>query len=314
MAGLKHWVTYPLISHPYDPAFVTKDALARFARAAEAAGFDGIGFTDHPAPSDRWLRSGGHDALDPFAALAFVAAITDRMLLIPNILVLAYRNPFLVAKAAATIDALSDGRFVLSTAVGYQRGEYNALGVDFDERNALFDEALAVVQGIWTTDQFAHEGLHFRASGQTVNPKPSRIPIWIGGNSKLSRQRVADHGDAWNPFPAPAPLSAVTKTPKLDSMEDLALMLDDLWRRVDEAGRDRADMDIGFVNLLGPAPGTDGFNIDQHLTGLDQMTSLGVTWNSVGVPGDSIDHAIDTLGHYGAEIIEPTRATGRPRR
>ncbi len=50
---MKHWVTYPLISHPYDPAFVSKDALVRFARAAEAAGFAGIGFTDHPAPSHR---------------------------------------------------------------------------------------------------------------------------------------------------------------------------------------------------------------------------------------------------------------------
>ena len=129
---MKHWITYPLIRHPYDPAFVTKDAVVRFARTAEAAGFDGIGFTDHPAPSHRWLQAGGHDALDPFAALAFIAAVTDRLLLIPNIVVLPYRNPFIVAKAIATIDALSGGRFVLATATGYQRGEYRALGVDFE--------------------------------------------------------------------------------------------------------------------------------------------------------------------------------------
>ena len=89
-----------------------------FARAAEEAGFDGIGFTDHPAPTHRWLAAGGHDALDPFAALAFAAAVTERLLLIPNVVVLPYRNPFLVAKSAATIDALSGGRFVL--AVGYR--------------------------------------------------------------------------------------------------------------------------------------------------------------------------------------------------
>src|ERR1700722_8177177 len=98
------WVTYPLVSHPYNPEFLTKSGLTRFSMAAEEAGFSGIGFTDHPAPSDRWLQAGGHDALDPFTALAFCAAVTERIRLIPNILVLPYRNPFLVAQAAATLD------------------------------------------------------------------------------------------------------------------------------------------------------------------------------------------------------------------
>ena len=118
---MKHWTTYPLIAHPYNPEFVSGEGLARFARAAEAAGFDGIAFTDHPSPSDKWLNAGGHDALDPFAALPYVAAVTERLMLIPNIVVLPYRNPFLVAKAAATIDVLSGGRFVLSVATGYLR-------------------------------------------------------------------------------------------------------------------------------------------------------------------------------------------------
>ena len=72
--------------------------------------------------------------------------------LIPDIVVLPYRNPFLVAKSAATIDALSDGRFILAIATGYLRGEYRALGVDFEQRNALFDEAVEVIRGIWTED------------------------------------------------------------------------------------------------------------------------------------------------------------------
>ena len=106
---MNFWVTYPLVAHPYNPEFLTKSGLTRFSVAAEAAGFSGIGFTDHPAPSERWLAAGGHDALDPLTALAFCAAVTDRLRLIPNILVLPYRNPFLVAKAGATLDALSDG-------------------------------------------------------------------------------------------------------------------------------------------------------------------------------------------------------------
>ncbi len=300
---MKHWVTYPLVSHPYDPAFVSKAALVRFARTAEAAGFDGIGFTDHPAPSHKWLQAGGHDALDPFAALAFVAAVTDRLLLIPNIVVLPYRNPFVVAKAVATIDALSDGRFVLATATGYLRAEYLALGVDYDQRNELFDEAIEVLRGIWTTDDFAFEGLTFTAKGQSANPKPPRVPIWIGGNSQRARQRVADVADGWNPFPSPAVLSRTAKTPVLETVEDLARMLDDLWRRVEQAGRDRVSIDVAFQTGEGGSPGADEFDADAHLAGLADLAALGVTWNGVGVPNDSLAHALETLERYGEEII-----------
>ncbi|HIF94887.1 MAG: LLM class F420-dependent oxidoreductase [Myxococcales bacterium] len=300
---MKHWVTYPLISYPYDPAFVSKDALVRFARTAETAGFDGIGFTDHPAPSHRWLQAGGHDALDPFAALAFVAAVTDRLRLIPNIVVLPYRNPFLVAKAIATIDALSDGRFTLATAIGYQRSEYRALGVDFEARNERFDEALKVLRGIWTTDDFAYEGATFNATGQTANPKPKAVPIWIGGNSRRSRQRVAEGADGWNPFPAPASMARTVKTPALETTDDLARMLDDLWRHVETAGRDPRSIDVSFVNIAGGAPGKPRFDVQAHLAGLDDLAALGVTWNSTSVPGDSLEHAIETLEYYGTEII-----------
>ncbi len=173
---MKHWTTYPLIAHPYNPEFVSGEGLARFSRAAEAAGFDGIAFTDHPAPSDKWLNAGGHDALDPFAALPYVAAVTERIRLIPNIVVLPYRNPFHVAKSAATIDVLSGGRFTLSVATGYLRSEYRALGVDFEQRNELFDEALEAMRGVWTTDQYSFEGSGYTAKEISVNPKPCTHP------------------------------------------------------------------------------------------------------------------------------------------
>jgi probable F420-dependent oxidoreductase len=300
---MKHWVTYPLVKHPYDPAFVSKDALTRFAQAAEAAGFDGIGFTDHPAPSDRWLQAGGHDALDPFAALAFIAAVTERIRLIPNIVVLPYRNPFIVAKSIATIDALSNGRFTLSAAVGYMMAEYRAVGVDFDSRNDLFDEAIQVLKGIWSTDNFAFEGATFSAVGQTANPKPVNVPIWIGGNGARARQRVADFGDAWNPFPAPAALATTAKTTALETTEDLSRLLDDLWQRIDAAGRDRSTIDVSFMTQAGGSPGTASFNPAEQLEGLAELAEIGVTWNGVGVPGDSVDHAIEALEQYGKGVI-----------
>ena len=127
--------THPMHSHPYNRELVTGSGIATVAAAAEAAGFHGFGFTDHPAPSQRWLESGGHDAVDPFVAMGYAAARTTTLRLIPNIVVLPYRNPFHVAKSAATIDVLSGGRFTLSVATGYLRSEYRALGVDFERRN-----------------------------------------------------------------------------------------------------------------------------------------------------------------------------------
>lgn len=300
---MQHWVTYPLLSHPMTPEFVDPEGVRRFAVAAESAGFSGIGFTDHPAPSQKWLAAGGHDALDPFAVLSFVAAITSDIRLIPNIVVLPYRNPFVVAKAAATLDALSRGRFVLSVAPGYLRSEYRALGVDFDQRNELFDDALEVLRGVFTTDEFSHDGRGFTARGVTANPKPARMPIWIGGNSGAARRRVAEHGDGWNPFPAPAALAATARTTVLETLDDLAPMVADLRRRVEQAGRDPATIDVTFSTGL-EGPSGPGFSAAAHLDQLEDMAALGVTWNSVGVPGDSLARAVDALERYGAEVIK----------
>ncbi|HEX3794397.1 MAG TPA: LLM class F420-dependent oxidoreductase [Acidimicrobiales bacterium] len=301
---MNYWVTYPMVVHPHNPEFVTKSALTRFCGAAEAAGFAGIGFTDHPAPSDRWLKAGGHDALDPFAALAFCAAVTDTMRLIPNIVVLPYRNPFVVAKAAATLNALSDGRFTLAVATGYMRGEYQALGVDFSQRNALFDEAIEVIRSIWSEDDYAHEGMTFTAKGQSANPKPDpHPPIWIGGNSQASRRRVARYGNGWSPFPAPRILATTTKSAPLETVDDLRPMLEELWGFLDEAGRDPGDIDVSFGSGAGGSLGSARFNADAQLTADAELAELGVTWSGVGVPGHSLEHAIEALEQFGQAVI-----------
>jgi probable F420-dependent oxidoreductase len=308
---MKFSVTYPIITHPCHPDFLEKANLIRFARTAEAAGFDALGFTDHPAPSQKWLAGGGHDALDPFAALAFCAAVTDRIRLMPNIAVLPYRNPFVLAKAIATVDVLSGGRFVLGTAAGYLRSEYAALGVDFAERNELFDEAIEVLLAIWTKDDVSYRGRHFLAQGQTANPKPVQKPhppIWIGGNSRVARRRVAKYGQGWMPFPAPAGLARTTKTPVLESREDLARYLDELWALLDETGRDRAGIDVHFENDRGGTPGQRDFDPDAWREGLDGLAALGVTWCGTGVPGDGIDRAVEALEQFGETVIRPLRA------
>ncbi|MDA3656591.1 LLM class F420-dependent oxidoreductase [Mycobacterium xenopi] len=303
-------ITHPMHSHPYHPELACGEGISAVAAAAEAAGFHGFGFTDHPAPTQRWLDAGGHDALDPFVAMGFAAARTTSLRLIPNIVVLPYRNPVLVAKSGATLDLLSGGRFTLAAGVGYLKREFAALGVDYDERAELFDEALEVIRAVWTTDDLCFDGRHFTARGITAHPRPvsrPHPPIWIGGNTGAARQRVVKHGDGWCPFPAPAALAQTARTAAIDSIERLAAGIDDLRRRLDAADRDWSAIDVVFSNFDGGSPASDDFNADAYLTGLDKLAALGVTWVQVGLPGDSLAHVLDTIDRFRALVIDAYR-------
>jgi probable F420-dependent oxidoreductase len=292
-------ITHPLIAHPYDPGLASGAGIASVARAAEAAGFSGFGFTDHPAPSRRWLDGGGHDAVDPFVALGFAAAHTTTLRLVPNIVVLPYRNPFLVAKAGATLDRLSGGRFTLAVGAGYLKSEFAALGVAYEERNELFDEALELIHLAWTGDEVTFDGRHFSARQVAAHPRPvaePRPPIWIGGNSSAARQRVADHAEGWCPFPAPAVLARTARTVAMDTFEALAAGVEDLRRRLEAAGRDPEAVDVCFA---APRRGDPA----EHLGALEDLAGIGVTWVQVSVPGDSVQHAIEAVERYGEEVI-----------
>ena len=104
---------------------------------------------------------------------------------------------------------MSDGRFILGVGTGYLKAEYCALGVDFDERNVLFDEALDVLPLHWSGEPFDYEGTHFSCRGTIGRPAPVQqpIPIWIGGNAKLTLRRVAERAQGWMPLRGPAACS-----------------------------------------------------------------------------------------------------------
>ena len=232
---------------------------------------------------------------------------TTTLRLIPNIVVLPYRNPFVVAKSGATLDLLSGGRFTLAVGVGYLKREFAALGVSYDERAELFEESLQVIRAIWTGDDISFEGKHFSARGITAHPRPvsdPHPPIWIGGNTAASRQRVALYGDGWCPFPAPPQLAQTAGTAVIDSVERLAEGIDDLRRRCDAAGRDWSAIDITFANFEGGSITDDDFNADAYLDGLEKLAKLGVTWVSVHLPGDSMAHALDTLDRFRTLVVD----------
>src|SRR3954471_15979471 len=224
-----------LIQHP-EPIGIDRDLLTAgdvvdVAKAVEAAGWDGLAFTEHPAPGYRWLaEGGGHQTLDPFVALGAAAAVTERLMLLTYLAVVPYRNPLLLAKSAATVDLISGGRFVLGVGTGYLKTEFFALGVDFDERNALFDEALEVLPLHWKGEPFTYRGRHFDARDIVALPRPVQdpIPIWIGGNSRLTLRRVAESAQGWMPLTGPPELATTTRTAYPASVAALAARLAEL--------------------------------------------------------------------------------------
>jgi len=168
--------------------FQSQGAITAMAEALERAGVDACCVTDHPAPASAWLHASGHDALDPFTALAFVAAASSRLLLQTSVLVLPYRNPFITAKAAASLQVLSGGRFVLGIGAGYQKEEFDALGVDFHRRGRLTDDALETLGLVWRGGPVTRSGIGYEARDSEPRPVPSPPPkVWIGGSSERAQ-------------------------------------------------------------------------------------------------------------------------------
>jgi probable F420-dependent oxidoreductase len=284
--------------------FVSAEAIAEMARAAERAGFDAAFVTDHPAPEDRWLRSGGHQALDPFVALSFVAAATTRLCVQTHVLVAAYRNPFLAAKAIATLDVLSGGRVIAGLAAGYLEPEFAALGVDYAERNELADESILAMKRIWSGESLSLEGRHFRAAGHTVLPRPLQRPhppIWIGGNSRRAMRRAVELGDGWLPFPAPARMAKYVHTTPMESEADLAAALDGLRALSARAGRDPLDVCAPPFEMAYGAKELPPSS--QLVDTAGRFAKLGVGWLILTPPARTRAEFLDGVARLGSEVI-----------
>ena len=300
-------VGIPLNTAPPNPDLVSIDAITKLAVAAENAGFSAIWLTEHPAPSEEWRTTGGHDALDPFIGLAVAAATTTRIRLLTNLTVVPYRNPFLLAKTAATLDALSGGRLTIGAGTGYLEAEYAALGVDFDERNDLFDESFEVMRKVWTGEPVDHVGRHFNAAGIRSLPTPAQKPhppLWLGGNSKLTRRRVAAWGQGWMPMPNPRKLGNRRRSAHLEDISDLTKMLAYLHDEADRVGR-TDPIDVMCSPFAGGVPGTSRFDAPTYVEALGELVEIGVTWSTVGVYAKSLDHALESYTQFGAEVIDP---------
>lgn len=277
--------------------------LRDVAVAAERAGFTGIALTEHPVPGARWLASGGHQSLDPLVALGYVAGATTTLRLLTNLVVAPYRNPFLLAKAAATVDKLSGGRLVLGLGAGYQKSEFYALGVDFEERNALFDEVLDALPLHWKGEPFSFEGRHFNARDVIARPRPVQdpIPIWIGGNSKLSRRRVVGKAQGWMPMMGGAQLVKTARTVAIESLAQLAQMITEVKKDAAGAGRtDSLDFLSSYQDWTIKSPAAEA---GRHAAAFAEIERAGVTHLIISVPSRAPAQTLEFVEAFGATYL-----------
>jgi len=291
-------LTAELMLVPYAPPEATSSArVADLARAAEGAGFDAIGFNDHPAPAKRWLDSGGHEAFDPFAALTFCAAVTSRIRLMPFLAVVPYRHPLLLAKSVATVDKLSDGRLVVCAGTGYLRGEFASLGADFEERNQRFDDALSILQSLWT------DGWSESPQSRPLPVQLPHPPIWIGGNSALTRRRVAAVAQGWTPMMAGEALSKVTRTAAISSLDRLRAAIDELRDMTSGYGRDPDSLEIQVNGALHSQEGAEDLSAERYLESIASLEGIGVTQVVVHLELDDSRRAEETIASFGTHVI-----------
>ncbi len=201
---------------PVSPGvFVDPAWIAPFAREVERLGFDSLVLPEHVVlavgASSRYPYSAtGRMPLpedcaipDPLDTLAYVAGITTTLGLATGLLVLPLHAPLQLAKRAATVDRLSNGRLRLGVGLGWLREEIEAAGVDFSARGARADETIDAMRALWAGDASrgaSFEGRHFSFAGVQSFPRPVRpegVPIEVGGTSAAAIRRAARRGDGW---------------------------------------------------------------------------------------------------------------------
>jgi alkanesulfonate monooxygenase SsuD/methylene tetrahydromethanopterin reductase-like flavin-dependent oxidoreductase (luciferase family) len=278
------------------------DALVARARAAEAAGFDGIALMDHLAPP----MAESQPMYEAFVSATWLAAHTDRLTLGHLVLCDSLRHPAVLAREAVSLDHASAGRFELGLGSGSMPEELERFGVGSTsarQRTDRLRETLEVVQALWTGEPVDHGGSHHSMIKALQRPTPlAPIPIVIGGTGPRTMALVAEHADWWNlpladlerldelrPLAGKARVSAhqlVTLVPSEDRRSELVAV---------------AERRFGFTRRSGWVAGT----ADELVRHFREFNQRGVerfyTWFT-----DFAD--LDTLARFG-EVIERSRAT-----
>jgi len=229
---MKIGVVFPQTEFGNDPV-----AIRDYAQTAESLGFTHILAYDHVLGANP-KRPGGWQGPytyktpfhEPFVLFSYMAAITKSIEFVTGILILPQRETAVVAKQAATLDVLSNGRLRLGVGIGWNKVEFVALNQDFHTRGRRIEEQVSLLRQLWTEPLVNFDGRWHTIPDAGLNPLPVQrpIPIWFGGHADAVLRRVATMGDGW--------------LPNYQKAEDAAPSLDKLDEYLAEAGRSRQDI------------------------------------------------------------------------
>ncbi|MFF3574971.1 LLM class F420-dependent oxidoreductase [Nocardia jiangxiensis] len=251
-------------------------AVRAYAQGVEQLGYAHLLTYDHVVGADPAIHQGWAGPYDvhttfhePFVLFGYIAALTA-LELVTGIIILPQRQTVLVAKQAAEVDLLTDGRFRLGVGLGWNAVEYEALGKDFSNRGARIEEQVALLRRLWTERTVTHDGPSERVTGAGLAPMPVQrpIPIWFGAASRRAYRRVGRFGDGWFPLMPPGPDLDEAK-----AVVDAAAI---------EAGRDPAA--IGMEGRANWGPG----DLDTMLDDVGQWRSAGATHLSINTMGTGL--------------------------
>jgi probable F420-dependent oxidoreductase len=221
--------------------------VLEMAKAAEAVGFDSLWVGDHLIYD---LPEGARGPWEAWTSLAAIAAVTQRIAIGPLVASIGFHEPTMLAKQAATIDAISGGRLIVGLGAGWNEREYRAYGFPFDHRVSRFEEAFTIIRTLLRDGAIDFHGSYYEAENCVLHPRPVRPggpPIMIGSTSPRMLTIAAPHVDAWNLW-----YTFTNNTP--DGFRAAKSQADDV---VAKAGRDPAEIEVGCTILV-QLPGGDG--------------------------------------------------------
>jgi probable F420-dependent oxidoreductase len=277
-------------------SFAEPEGAAALAAGAEAAGFESLWTGDHivipvehttPYPYDPSGKMAGGGAVpmaEPLLLFAWMAARTTRLRFTTGVLVVPQRDPFLLAKQVATLDALSHGRFSLGVGTGWLEEEFDMLGADFKSRGPRLDEMIEALRALWSEAQanFSGPTLQFRGAQVTPRIPAGGLPIIIGGHTERAALRAGRFGDGF--FPAKG------------DREKLARLFDVAHKAASEAGRSPDALELTVSDPL--AAGEDGA---QRIA---DWSELGVHRVLINPPTFDPSQIGDALGEIGERICD----------
>ena len=204
---MKFGVATPVTSmHPRRQVTWERDAgpddLKRIAIAADELGYYWLTCAEHVGIPTEVAKIRGARYYDALSTLSYFAAVTSQIKLFTTVIVLGYHHPLAVAKRYGTLDKLSNGRLVLGVGVGSLREEFDLLGAEFDNRGAVYTDALKALRAALGQHQPKYEGEFYTFDDFIIDPHAvqERVPIWLGGRTALSLRRALTSGQGWDPF------------------------------------------------------------------------------------------------------------------